>query len=347
MRALVLTSVLVLLVVIMLLFGGIGLLPCARAEELVPKPDIHETHIFDSPSDAYGMKLNEGWGLLIDHGGIHMDLGARKMTQNGTLNTDYTFDINYYIGNNTQYLTQFMMMYVTFRVGNQTIIAPLRSCDDFILTHTPIQYDGAVPTFWCNITYKNIDVYPGTSINSTFDLTLCHHFACGWNETSIKVEALFDLRNVTLINHSNDLELDAGEPYAVEVHYGMMVGTQENAMTPTGHTNTSLDYKLRLENGTPVTLSKLTMNDDFSVFNASGSSESIGYSKIEFGRFSNVTHGFPGLIYKDTLSMKSDPEITVFHDGVGGGNDWLSIIAGVAAIALVLAVVLLFLRRKK
>lgn len=347
MRAPVLTSILVLLVVSLTLLGGVGLLPSAQAEELVPKPDIHEIHIYDLPIDAYGMKLNEQWALAIDHGGVHTDLGARKMIQNGTLNADYTFDINYYIGNNTQYMAQFMMMYVTFKVGNQTIIAPLRSCDDFILTHTPIQYIGAVPTFWCNITYENINIYPGTSINSTFDLTLCHHFVCGWNETSVKVEALFDLRNVTLINPSNDLELDAGEQYAVEIHYGMMVGTQENAMTPTGHTNTSLEYNLTLENGTPLTLSKFTMNDDFSVLNASGSSGSIGYSKIEFGRFSNVTHGFPGLIYKDTLSIKSDPEITVFHDMVGGGNDWLSIIVAVVAIALVLAVVLLFLRRKK
>ncbi|MCX6651297.1 MAG: hypothetical protein NT131_06555 [Methanomassiliicoccales archaeon] len=310
------------------------------------------------------MKLNEQWALVIDHGGMMTDIGARNMTQNGTLNADYVFDIHYNLGNHSNYIAQFMMMYVTFVIGNQTMNVPLRSCDDIILTRTPIQYDGAVPTFWCNITYKDIDIYPGTSINSTFDLTLCHHFVCGWNETSVKVEAIFGLSNVTLINPWNDTEFGAGQPYAVEIRYTMTVGDpnaasiEERIMTPTGHTNTSLEYNLTLENGQPVTLSKLTMKDDFWVFNASGSSTSIGFSTIEFSRISNVTHGFPSLVYKDALSIKSDPEITVFHDNVSAGNDndindtskstdWVSIIVVVGVVGAAVATILFVKIRQK
>jgi LPXTG-motif cell wall-anchored protein len=63
-----------------------------------------------------------------------------------------------------------------------------------------------------------------------------------------------------------------------------------------------------------------------------------------------VTHGFPNLTYKDTLSMKSDPEITVYHDRVtanaGTGNLIPMVAIGaIAAVAAIGAVV--FMRKRK
>ncbi|MCG7840362.1 MAG: hypothetical protein MIO87_00465 [Methanomassiliicoccales archaeon] len=103
----------------------------------------------------------------------------------------------------------------------------------------------------------------------------------------------------------------------------------------------------------PVTISKLNMSNAFTVFNETGSYDSVGYSSTDFGAQSRVIHGFPDLIYKDTLSMRSDPEITVFHDRVtengdqNASTDRLPIVAigAVGAIA-VLGVSILMVRRK-
>jgi hypothetical protein len=60
-----------------------------------------------------------------------------------------------------------------------------------------------------------------------------------------------------------------------------------------------------------------------------------------------VTHGFPDLAYEDALSIRSDPEIVVFHDRNSTASGLtIYIIPIVVASALVVAGVL-FVRRRK
>ena len=88
----------------------------------------------------------------------------------------------------------------------------------------------------------------------------------------------------------------------------------------------------------------------------------MGYSRIDSPSNSGgivqynhnsrvVTHGFPNLIYKGTLSMKSDPEITVYHDTVTNQSDALTSLMPIAvlgAIVAILAVVMVvFLKKRK
>jgi LPXTG-motif cell wall-anchored protein len=62
-----------------------------------------------------------------------------------------------------------------------------------------------------------------------------------------------------------------------------------------------------------------------------------------------ITHGFPNLTYKNTQSIKSDPEITVYHDRVGvTGNTNLALIAATGVIVAVAATgAVVFMRKRK
>ena len=118
-----------------------------------------------------------------------------------------------------------------------------------------------------------------------------------------------------------------------------------------------LEYNLTLDNGAPLRMSKLNMSNAFNVFNGTGAYASMGYSSMNYAAQSHVVHGFPNLIYKDTLSMKSDPEMTVFHDRVTEDqmNDnnnpsglplWIPIMV-IGAIAAVSVAIVMVKRKKK
>jgi LPXTG-motif cell wall-anchored protein len=101
-------------------------------------------------------------------------------------------------------------------------------------------------------------------------------------------------------------------------------------------------------------MSKLDMKNTFAIINATGSHASTGYSTMVYGPFTQVTHGFPGLTYKDTRSIRSDPEITVYYNQISvnpsspsnnGPPDMLILIIVLGAITAVGAVFIL--RRKK
>ncbi len=287
MRAAVHTSISALIVAGLLITGGLLFIPSANADEpaleLVPEPWVHETHEYDVPGDdknTNGMMINEKWSIEVRHGDVMTLIMARNMTQDDQTGVDYTLNIHYYIGD-TLYIAQFMMIYAAFVIGNDTIFAPLSTCEGFELNFTPIQYDGTVPSMYCNITFEGIQVYQDASKNSTFDLTLCHHIVGDWNRTDIKVEALFDLSDTRFIDIGNDIELNTGELFTAKIHYMMMLHDPETFSTdgpiiPTGHTDTNLEYNLTLDNGAPLSVSKLKMKDDFTVYNASGSYASVG-----------------------------------------------------------------------
>ena len=247
---------------------------------------------------------------------------------------------------------------IAFFVGGyQTIVTPLSTCDDFELERSPVKYDGNVSTFDLNIIFERIQVYQSNHTDSTFNLTLLHHFRLDWNQSNIKIEALFDF-NHTRFYHSNGTEFNAGEPFTVEIRYGMKLTEAEStwggnpALIPTRRTNTTLEYDLTLDNGSPLTMSKFEMKDSFTIYNGTGASDSVGYSSMwvpSGGSSENtvIKHGFPNLTYKDIQSMKSDPEIIVYHDRVTGNTN-LALMAAIGVIVAVVAIgAVVFMRKRK
>jgi hypothetical protein len=331
--------------------------------ELVPEPWVHETHEYNVSGDVNGTPtdaffVNERWMIDVTHGDVMTLIMARNITQDGISAVDYTNNIHYSIGGKL-YIAQFMIWELAFEIGGYTIHSPLTTCSDFEVEYSPTVYDGTVPTFDCNITYEGIRVYYGASVPvgsdiSTVDLTLMHHIRGDWDNTHMKIEALLDFNDTIFFNPDDDNnEFDAGEPFTAEIRYMMMVANPEDFTTtgpliPSGCTNTTLEYNMTLDDGTPLTASKLDMRDDFTIYNGSGANDSTGYSFMELhGGQAYVTHGFPNLTYGDTQSMKSDPEITIYHDRVTENDPmsdkplWILIpvVAGIAAV--IVAVVLI------
>jgi len=334
MRSPSLVSGKIFMIASLLAVGTMNLVPFSQAQELeselVPEPWVHETHEYNVSGEVDGTPtdeffVNEKWSIEVAHGDVMTLIMARNITQNGTASVDYTNNIHYSIGGKL-YIAQFMIMELVFKIGGYGIHAPLGTCSGFELDYSPIRYDGTVPTFDCNITYEGIRVYsvgsfPVVSNVSTVDLTLLHHIRGDWNNTHIKIEALLDFANARFYNpDDSNNEFNAGEPFTAEVGYMMMLANPEDFRTigpviPSGYTNTTLEYNMTLDNGSPVTVSQLEMRDSFTIYNGSSARVSIGYSSMELhGGQAYVTHGFPNLTYMDTQSMKSDPEITVYHD---------------------------------
>jgi len=368
-------SAIIFTVVGLLIIGSMNFIPSSQAAEsgsdIVPEPWVHETHEFNvqgdtDPAHGQGFWAKEKWSIEVKHGDVMTLIMARNITQdnNVTTDVDYTMNIHYKIGG-TLYIAQFMIMQVAFVIGGTTIFAPLKTCDDLELTYSPIKYNGTVPTMYCNITFENIKTYSTAAKNSSFDLTLIHHIAGNWTDTDIKVEAQFDFSHTRFINTSNDSEFGAGEPFSAEMHYMMMLADPNTFSTsgpimPSGHTNTTLEYNMTLDSGAPLVVSKMEMRDNFTVYNGSGAHASVGNSSMRiFGGQAQVVHGFPNLTYKDTQSMNSDPEITVYHDRITDSNQgqnpgqmtpqWGLIVAvgAIGAVAAVGAVVFMRKRKKK
>ncbi|MBI0582572.1 MAG: hypothetical protein JET69_06120 [Methanomassiliicoccales archaeon] len=235
-------------------------------------------------------------------------------------------------------------MNTAFVIGSQKISSPLDSCDHMGMTNTPVQYIDGEPSLYCNITFSDIDVYADGRIGSTYDLTLSHHITVGLNQTDVKVEAIFDLGDARLIDTSTNSELAQGGTFSVELPYAMMLtlpNSHGEPIVPTGHSDNSLEYNQTDANGNPLQVSQLKMNNEFLIFNGTGSYGSTGYSSMQYSAQSMVTHGFPGLVYGDTRSIKSDPEITVYYDSITN-NDFLSVpgiliyaVIGIVAVTIV------------
>ncbi len=298
-----------------------GLVPSLQADgdptELVPVPRVDEYHEYNMTVEGSETQdfIYEQWYLAIHHGDVMTLLQAVRMRERYNMSVDYQMNVHYSVGG-VLYIAQFMMVNANFIIGGQTVSSPLNTSDDFELTHTPIRYDGNVPSFYCNMSYERVHVYPGDLVDSTFDLTLCHHIVCDWNRTDIKVEAIFDLADTRFVD-ANGTEHQAGEPFAAEVAYTMALGCPgvvDGPIVPTRCSNTTLEYNMTTDSGAPLTVSKMKMLDDFTVHNATGDRAATAYSWIEHHIQSLVIHGFPNLTYMDTQWMHSDPELTLFHD---------------------------------
>jgi hypothetical protein len=348
--------VLAFLSLAMLLVAGVAV-PSANAEEaaegMIPEPQLLEWHNFNE--EKYGMLVNEEWALDINNGGTLIKIAARNSTQVQGYATDYQFNIHYDI-NGTQYIAQLMMMAMGVVIDGQEMEIPLATSNDLELSYTPFVYVGNTPTLWCNISFYNISFYPTVHPESTVDLTLCHHVIADWNQTIVKVEAVIDLSHTVLFHdHGQGMEFEAGTQFAMEVCYKMGVGkanSNEGFLNPSSYSNTSLEYNLTTSSGAPLTISSMNMENDFSVTNHSGSYPSTAYSYLRLEGGAETVHGFPGLIYKDTVSLKSDPEITVYHDRTSLDNDdgnELPLIPALVIAAIVAAVLsgALIARKKK
>jgi len=350
----------------MLIIGSLNLIPFARADEptpeKVPEPRIDETHKYDQWGDVDGVPtrdlyINEEWLICVTHGDVMTRIAARNAScpsQNNISAVDYSNNIHYRI-NGTLYIAEFSINEARFLIGNQTIRSPLSTCGGFELEYSPVRYNGTLPTFDCNITYEDIRVYQSGHPGSTFDLTLIHHIRANWNQTDDKIEALFNFSD-TGFYQSNGTEFDGGVPFTAELVYTMALripGVGE-PINPTSRTNTTLKYDITY-NGAPLTISRLEMKDSFTIYNGTGSCASMGYSSMNMqGGGGEVVHGFPNLTYRDTQSMKSDPEITVVHDRVSesgnqgpAGIQWGMVVAVSAIIAVGAVSTIFFIRKRK
>lgn len=335
--------------------------------ELVPEPWVHETHDYDFWLDVDGVEthdafVNEMWSIEIRHGDMKTLIMARDITGGDATWVDYQNNIHYYIDGEL-YIAQFTIMEVVFNIGEYEISVPLRTCSDFEVEHTPVVYDGTVPTLDCNYMFRGLHLYNDGSLpteygTSTVDLTLTHRVRADWNDTSMKVEAVLDFANTRFYDpNDGHAEFDTGEEFTAKIWYTMGVGRpgDPEPITPTSCTNSTLEYNITLDNGAPLTMSKMNMDNNFTAYDSSGPRALVGYSymAMDEGGSARVWHGFPNLTYGETMSMQSDPEITVFHDMVTEAyrpfSDYMwpvVTVVGVAALAAVVGVVLLRRRKK-
>lgn len=330
-----------------------------EASEIIPLPRIDEYHGFNVTPPGFQDIIYEQWYLAIHHGDVMTLLQAKREGESfETSNWDYEMNIHYDVGG-VLYIAQFMMTFVKFKVGGEEFEASLY-CEDFQLTHTPLRYEGERPSSYCNMTYLGVELYHGSDVTSTVDLTLCHHLTFDWNRTDVKVEAVIDLSETVLFDDEWN-EIGAGEEFAVEVIYSMALGCPgvvDGPLVPTSYSNTTLEYNITQDNGVPLTVSKMNMLDDFIIGNATGTEVSTAYSSVEHHTQTWINHGFPGLVYKDTQWLHSDPEVTVFHDRAteweedeGGLTlfryvDPLTMVAMIAILAVAIAALVLWKRKR-
>lgn len=368
-------SITIFAIVSLLIIGSLNLIPFVSADEStpnpVPAPTISERHEYNVPQrDSHGNigtgdSQNEVWSIQIIHGGLNVGISVANTTGPNSSNRSavgYGQSFQYYVGGKL-YIGMLQANDATgpiaIFIGNQNWIkVPLSTCDDFEVEHSPVKYDGDIATLDLNITFERIQVYQSNHTDSTFNLTLLHHFRLNWNQSNIKVEALFDFSHTRFYYQFNGTEFNAGEPFTVEIHYNMLLGAADpgwntgGALIPTKRTNTTLEYNLTLDNGSRLTMSKLEMKDSFTIYNGTGGSASVGYSSMwvpDEGLNANtvVTHGFPNLTYKDTQSMKSDPEIIVYHDRVTVNTNSVLIVATGVVVAVVAIGAVVFMRKRK
>ncbi len=359
-------SITVFTIAFLLFVGTLNTASSAAADESapekVPAPTVSEVHEYNAPQrDEYGnvgtgAYCNERWGVCIEHGGVKIGICATNQTSPVSSNrphVGYGQCIQYSIGGK-MYVAMFILdeglgsqnTNIEIIIGNQTIHTPLNTSDGFKLTRSPVRYDGVIPTLDLNITFERIRVYQGNHTDSTFDLTFLHHFRGNWTQTSIKVEALFDFSNATFYQ-PDGTEFNAGEPFTAEIRYFMQLMGPRGYVIPTGLSNGTFRYNLTLDNGSPLTVSRLDMKDSFTIYNGTGASASVGYSSMVVrGGIAFVTHGFPNLTYMDTQSMRSDPEITVYHDRVTG-NMILVLVTATGVVVAVGAIGVVFIGKRK
>jgi hypothetical protein len=100
---------------------------------------------------------NDLWHMDISDGDVTILLLARNLTdtRTGMSWIDYQSDINYHVGDNL-YIAQITIMEVKFLIGGQTIPSILKTCQNMEMNFTPVKYDGALPSFYCNITYSGV-----------------------------------------------------------------------------------------------------------------------------------------------------------------------------------------------
>jgi len=343
------------MIIAALIIVSFSQIPLAKADQPtdgeVPAPWILENHEFNvshkGGGELGGYYTHEGWGIQISHGGSRAAIEIRSINNGpdptGDTFIDYSNYLEYDVGGK-RFSAQFMICDLVFNIGGNSIGTSLTSCSDFILNRTPVVYDGAVPTFDCNITLYGIRVYsktpyPAGSESSTFDLTLTHHIRGDWNNTQMKIEAFMDFSNTRFYSPVNGSEYPAGTLFASEIDYRIYVTEVVDNQTgdflkPTSRTDKTLIFDLPQTNGTPLAISRLDMKDNFTVHNATGDKASVGNSFIGEPNdvFTPVTHRFPNLTYRDTQWMRSDPKMTVYHDRVteeNNQNPWAS--GGLAA----------------
>lgn len=350
----------------LLMIGCVNLMPAAVADstssEKVPAPTISVTHVYNQTETYKGQAQsnfdNEAWGISIADGDLTTLISARNYSNSNSAFVDYNVYFNFYLDGKF-YIAMFTIDQVLIKIANDSLVVPLKNCAGFDVSCSPVTYDDTIPTIECNVTYRDIRVFSDNPA-SAFDLTLLSHFRGDWNQSSIKVDALLDLRDTDLGQYA------AGTSFTAEIHYIMQLTDPSidlgppdfNTIKPSRYTDTILEYNLTDDNGSPYSLSKLDMNDNFTIYNATGAHVATGSSRIDSPNETGtgmqynhnarvVTHVFSNLTYKDTISIRSDPEIIVFHDRNGNASGLPIYVIPIAVVASVLVVTGAFLVMRK
>src|SRR5271157_2787232 len=160
----------ILLVAGMLLVGAQGLIQFTTAQgseqQKVPTPNVIEHHNFNTVG-GQNEQDHEYWSVSMECGDTNLNLIAMNVTQQDMQGqwqpqkVTYQQNMQYYVGN-INYIAMLEFQDVAFVIGNQTVTANLTKCSGFVLTHSPVQYNGLVPGFDCNITFNNVQIYPGS-----------------------------------------------------------------------------------------------------------------------------------------------------------------------------------------
>ncbi|HTY47735.1 MAG TPA: hypothetical protein VMB46_08755 [Methanomassiliicoccales archaeon] len=359
------TAIAIVAIACLLLIGSVNLMQLVSADDVpagkAPAPSVSEQHVHNQAEtyegQAQGNFDNEAWWITISQGDLKTLITARNYSNGNQVTVDYGMNFNFHLGGKF-YIAMFTIDQVLIKIGDDSLLVPLKNCAGFQLSYTSVSYDGNTPTIDCSVAFKDVRVHP-ESASSAFDLTLFNHYRGDWNSTSIKVEALLDFTGTNLGPYP------AGTPFTVEIHYIMQLTDPKlqlgppdfNTLRPSRYTNDTMEYNLTGNDGSPYTLSKLDMNDAFTINNETGAYAATGYSRIDSPNSTNgmqynhnarvVTHGFPGLVYGSTTLVRSDPQIVVYHD-LASDDGFLTIlvaIAGVAAAGCLGAFVLV--RRKR
>ncbi|HMF32263.1 MAG TPA: hypothetical protein VKK79_12650, partial [Candidatus Lokiarchaeia archaeon] len=288
----------------------------------VPAPSLNENlqynHVHQG-GDGSTITDHEYWSLVMQSGYTVLNLIAMNTSNSNPRNLNGVFyqqNVQYLI-DNSNIIALLSLNAITFTIGGQVATTNLTESAGFTLAYSPMQYNGTIPWFNCNITFHQVQVYPGTARDSTFELTMIHYVTVNWTQSVVKTEALFNFTNTKLFDASGT-ELPAGAPFAVALVFnmGLTNATDWTGFQPSSYTNTTLEYNIMQPNGQPISIAKLNMESNFTAYNASGAVDQAGYSNMTCsgGGGATVTQGFPNLLYGQISSLQSDPEITFTYD---------------------------------
>lgn len=299
-------------------------IPASAQDNPVPAPRIDFSHRYNEYVEYTCPFIhNEIWDLAVSHGDCEIGMFADNVTElchDNLTYVRYQQNIRYLI-KGTRYLLQFTVATMKVNCSGETIELFLTNCSSFDAALGNITYVGDIPVFDFNLTFHEIAIETYGNGKSNLTFILRHIIYPDWNKTDIKIQAFFNLSNFRLILPSTHSEAAPGATFAIIIEYSMELldatdPTAHHGVMPSHYNDTSISYDLPTDTGTNLTVSKLEMGSTFYEWNGSHFLERATNSSLENAGGSTflARHIFPNLVYKTTILIYSDPQLTVFHD---------------------------------